>query len=1419
MNLKQIISKIAAAAIILVGAGFLINLAIDNPYSHRLARNIINERFKAFQKLRIDFQAIDVSLFPLQASLWGFQVSPVDMPEIPLLEASNVKVRVSVPSLIWGEPRLSLVELNELKLKYPWPEALELFPANPSNDSEEAVWPPPLDLPFDELSIFNASLDFAMPNEDPSKTESPLIISLRDLNLTFDYGSWSRWDLNVNIGDTNVAVYDQLILDSGDVQFNGSFRGRGLTKGDLRIAADALSFDGGLRLDLKTRTERSEQITDRRLFKTVLETISGSVTGSVENGDFSILGKLLEINNTEGRVSGNVAAEFTVPYEAGEPVQWNVKSDARIFQGKLADFLLYDSSTSIEVTQEKISFANINLLKGEQSLGRGSGEILFDKELHYDFNVEPENLPLTDLLAAVLVPDFDVVEATINSSNIRVFGTGFPFRLGVASDANFSELKFPVLDYDRDDQTNPTCFFKVNLTITESDLNFNDTGGPCFNPTKTEDSSNVTFKGIIGFDAKKGMDLTIASSSLELGIFQFLSPIQTSGRVDLTSKIHGPYDRLKVDFDTAGEVISLADQHTSLEGKLQIDVHEDALIFDDVTLKTEGNGSISVQAGEIGLDPTLPFTGDIQIQSIRPDIFAKIVSGISGETDIPFTMGIGSLTAQIHGDLLKPLGAKGNLKASLNAGTLNNEVIFDKVDIDLESSESSVTTRNLYHRLGSLESKLDLTVKRNTRLRNQGDSTLTTKLGLNAGDNIELKIKTMESTGESVDHFKTLPFVGRYLSPGIVEGQIEFRAHLAGTPEKLAGEFEGGMRNPRVLGTQLAHVNFKGTIDGGDLKIPSISQPGQTLVGQMNIKLFQENLPYDWSFRFNNFDFRFLLPSDILRSDPRNYAYLSGDWQMEGTLLNWWGSRGKFDLSGINGKISRQANGETAPPFMLRSEEPTTIVINEDGWNIEGKPLTLRIAGNVVNLTADSNKLPDAMDMKVNGIFNVSSLKTFVPAIQSAQGKVIVDGAIQGSVTDPDLSFSLKDVEASPYDPEKKPINISFQEFNPPLTDIDIDISMHGGKLDINRLRASKGAGTIDISGQVDMRGSDPESSRIFISINQAEIQRFPISIFKSVDTTLNADLVLIGNALPLKLSGNVNVLETESTGSFDIRQQIIDAIRKGKIKSGRTAEREYLILDLQISSNNSVAIKSRNLEAILGGDLYLSGSLENPVLMGQITVPSGNFTYKREFEITSGTILFDQPISPPDPKLNIIGEARVSRYTVQFAVTGYASQPKVDFSIEPSTRADGTPISKLEILMLLSSGNLPDNNNVGLSQSVAYNEALSIVIGQFEEPIEKLIEMSGQSVIRQVYLDTYTSETSNSPVARLNLPINLRDDVNLIFQVDSDSNMKISSEYALHDSISVSGGIDKKNENEEQTTKGKETDTGVDLRFKFSFP
>lgn len=1438
-------AKIMAVALITAAVIFVANLLVDNPYSHQMVRSAINEKLGSLTKISLEFQALEVRAFPPAVVLYGVKVTPRDAPQAPLLEAAHVTARVSIASLLLGKPALGLVEANELKVAFPFPPEFTGFLLEPPPEEPNVTWPPDIDLPIERLVLINSKLEWHLPDDDPKKPDV-LHAALDGVNLDFRFDSWTSMDAELEVRSTNFWVWGRHLAQDALFATDLELKDNEIRADHLEVTSKDLNFTGDVAAKLGVEKERDRSIRAKKLLISTMTNVDLSVIANVKNTDLAVLGRFLDVDDTSGQVSGSANVNVAIPMNG--PVTWGVAAAAQVKDGYLDGFRLFDSKTNLAIDAEKIHFSDIEIRKGEETYGAASGTINFDTAISFSFVGRPNAMPLATLLDAVHVKDFKVLDGQLFSDGVTVAGTGAPFHLDVHGLGDLKNVRVPLISFDQSRFPDaPHCQLAIKLAADKTRLTFGGSQAACrpsqapepppLNEPLTPPSggSLLSFAGFTTFDQKDGMDLTITAPTFEAKIAEHFAQIPLAGSVNLKTRIHGPYPDLKVVTDFKADTLDAAGvMFGKTGGTITAAVAKESVSFDAVRVKFKETGYFQIDRGTLKTTAGFPLDLTISAKNLPPGVIGTLARQV--DPQIAFGLGITSLKGKIQGPLFHPLAWNTDLEFDLSDMSMDGETFFHQLSGHLTGTKDGFKLDETLYGLGELKAQVSATHRRKRpfALKEAESATdLLEKLGMRHDDAVTLHVATVKKANKRIrspdgrdgaDHLELLPYAGAHLKKIGIAGQIVLDATLEGTFRKLTGRFQGVLDNPVFFGSPLAPVYVTGFVDGSKIDIPEITHSGNALVGRLNFDFLAEGVPFQWYLNFNGFDLRAVLPA-LFYEDPRNFAYATGSWQLAGKFLDFWHAKGQLDLQGIEMNFVPMTIG-LHEKVEVRHEFPITILMNEKGWNIaDGRELYLRSNYGAFLVSTKNNRPPQQLGVQFKGNVDVGVLRHFSQIVETARGKVLFDGALTGSVAEPKFGFSLEDKKADPFNAAGwEPITIGLIDVPPAFTNIRLKATFKNNRLEIKQLTAEKGkAGRLSITGVFAPFSNDEEASNILISAEQLETNRLPVPVFKSADLIASGDLVLSGNHFPLRLSGNIVIDKAQSLTNFDVRNQIIEAMRINRISSPGTApEDPYLKFDLHIAADNSILIKNRNLVARLSTDIKLLGTEEAPVLLGQIQIPKGKFNYKRDFDIQRGVIQFDEPVSPPDPRLDIIGESQISRYRVQVMINGYASDPKVSLATDPPTRPDGTAITKLDTLVLLTSGQLPDSDrSIGASGNVARSEALNLVIGQFEEPIERLFDLSGQTVVRQIYLDTYTSEDDGDPVARLNLPISISDEVNVIFQVDNDANMKISSEYSLHESISVSGSLDRKKEDEGQKNKNlpQDTDTGVDLKFRFSFP
>ena len=1451
-RLKSLL-KIAA---IITAVVFLLNLLVDNPVAHQIARSFINKNLAEKVPFKVEFQAIEVSAIPPGVDLFGFAISHPDKQEASLANAARVKARISLWSMMMGEPALGLLEMNELKMQWPlpaWAEAA-LFSDDPPDSTDDdgeptqISWPPDFQLPIEQVVLRNSNLFLTLEGDTP---DEPLLnLSMQGTNLDFRFSNWEDMSVQFDIRSTDVYLWNQHVIQGGTLLGTLEMESGDMLMEDLELVSRDLNAEGTLAVALKKTRQLADSLRAPRLTRESLDSMDLEAKLKVSNSDLAVLGRFLDIEDTKGVVAGDVNIRVKVPFTDPENTDWWVTGQGGTNNGQIYGFKLFDSEAAFKITEEQISFREILFNRNGRSMGRSKGHILFNDEVSYKFSISPEKMPLKDLLEAVQVEEFEAVSTDLIGKNVSLIGQGFPFRLSVKGPAWLKDLDIPPIPVGKSRfREQPSCLVNLNLRADKERLTFANIPGVCLLPGEQglkrppplldgkggdlpagTARSPLTLSGHTTFDAEAGMDLRIDFSQLQLPLVRAWVQQDMSGEAATLLRIHGPYARLSLDTDVRGQPVTIAGMALGhLEARTRLDFQKNQLHFGQFRSRPDSGGVLQADGMSIELSEHLPFQGHLKGSGLKEEFFSTFFDYWSPETAISFTLP--TVDLRLKGHTFTPATWMGDYQFRLENFRLNDQLLVSSVNGHIVNNEKFMSTKNLGAVLGDLVTKVDIRIDKSPAKTKPGRlAEWAPVIGLHGEDKVRAKITTVQRKSPSAvaahrNHLGLLPWAGPVFRKMNTGGKIIINGELDGDLRRLQGKFDGKIYSLSVFGSRVASVQFSGFVEGSQVDIPIIKHGGQALVGRFSVDFLHPDLPYHWYFQMKGFDLR-ALPGVWFSEDPRNYLYLTSHWSMKGHFREFWHSTGELHLERLKMRyVQESAFG--IRNFDLHNRNPVTLLMQESGWNFKDEK-DLILTGNEINLVVNvkDNDPPSRLNISLDGSARAAILKHFLKVVESAKGEFLLAGRLSGSVTDPDLEFSVQDKKPDALEGSKwEPVSVSIVDIPPAFTNIKLDVSYQNGRIDIHQLIARKGKeGKVSVTGQFFPFAADPDTSSIAFHLDNIEIRRYPIAIFKNMDSVLSGDLTLTGNRLPLTLTGLVNIDKAQSVGDFDIRQQILDSIYKRKFKINPVPRDPLVNFDVRIQGNESVRIRNRNFRAVVTTNAKLVGNNELPMMLGEIQIPSGKFFYKREFTVQRGYLFFDAPISPPDPQLDIIGEAKVSQYTVRVVVSGYASDPRVELIADPPTRPDGTPLTKVDILLLLTRGKISDSQKTfGNTSAIAKAEALNLAISQFEQPIEKLFDMSGQTVIREIYLDAYLPENSDesetqTPAARLNLPIRLSDDISLIIQADDQSNMKVSSEYAVHEGISLTGSVEKRKEDADDQ-QDVETDTGVDLKFRFSFP
>lgn len=372
-------------------------------------------------------------------------------------------------------------------------------------------------------------------------------------------------------------------------------------------------------------------------------------------------------------------------------------------------------------------------------------------------------------------------------------------------------------------------------------------------------------------------------------------------------------------------------------------------------------------------------------------------------------------------------------------------------------------------------------------------------------------------------------------------------------------------------------------------------------------------------------------------------------------------------------RISRLASAQTrsfgAPPIDLvaqgRLENGGTTI---EGTMNAGRTGTLRLNGRVPFDPAGP------LNLATQGRFDLGMANSFLSASgRQVSGTAAMDVRIEGALRSPQVNGSL---------------TVANGTFRDVLQGIRLDniqgrLSARGTNISIERLSAAtRNGGTIGVSGTVAI---DPDAGfpgEIRIMGQRAElISNNLITASADLSLALSGPLAQnprIGGQIAIA-SMDVNVPErlpatvqpiagTKHVNPPPIVAQRLAQEARAKANSRRTPPFNAL-LDLTVSAPNRIFVRGRGIDAELGGDLRLTGTLEDPIVIGAFDLRRGRLSViGKRLDFTRGRLTFSGELTP---ELDFLAETRAGEVTARIGVTGPAGEPQFSFTSDPDLPQD----------------------------------------------------------------------------------------------------------------------------------------------------
>ncbi len=243
------------------------------------------------------------------------------------------------------------------------------------------------------------------------------------------------------------------------------------------------------------------------------------------------------------------------------------------------------------------------------------------------------------------------------------------------------------------------------------------------------------------------------------------------------------------------------------------------------------------------------------------------------------------------------------------------------------------------------------------------------------------------------------------------------------------------------------------------------------------------------------------------------------------------------------------------------------------------------------------------------------------------------------------------------------------------LTDVVIALVGDGDRLEIERFRArDQAGGRLDLTGGIAI---DPDAAFPYrFELTTRELRVLDSDLGRA---TVSVDIVSEGSARGGETSGRISVprADLRIPAGGGIQPVVLDVEERGAPPrpapppAPPPGERYAMLLDLEVDMPARIFVRGRGLDSEWGGNLRITGSTREPVILGSIDYRRGFLDFlDRRFDIREGSVTFTGG-TPPVPLVDLEAAATTRTMTGVVRVTGPATDPEFALTSEPELPQD----------------------------------------------------------------------------------------------------------------------------------------------------
>jgi len=1326
--------------------------------------------YEKLRKYKIEYSDLEINLLPLGVSLRDVSLrSKINK----IFELKKVVLKLSMKSLFLGE-----IRFRELAVHRGYIHLLESSHRNtkktstvPRNHSWQ--WPPDIPNLIRHITLDEIDFSYRSPSSE---------LTVEDLTMKVDLFDWKDFKGIVNFFNGSLKINNRKIFQKAKWISRFKFENNNL---QLHVRLNSLyqqiQADQNIRLFMKRASRELKRI----------EWI-GKMHGY---GLLSLLEMPLDLTDrTEGRVYFKGKNNGHYSFNKKIPNDFNLNLKVNVKNGWLDGFRLYDLKTELVVNLNQIIFNNIVVNINNKEKLFGIGEIKFNEESSYFFNIKMDSMNLSEILGVFDLenPGFTV---NLDSEELVLSGVGEPaFHMDVLGTTQLYNTNIVNSRFDRE-FAEISCQIDLSLTVDEDSLRIDPSNlGYCLKNRKKPHIKNpLNVTGVFFFDKKQGIDVQIDLPKLS----PFLQ--NSEGFIHGNIRFIGSYEEIVSEF-------MLKATNFSLEGlrvpflKTYFKIKDHRLSWKHTHLIIGEKGELKSPFGELTLKPPYNITSKFSIKQFSVETLSNVLKTFGMNPSIGFF--IHTLEGDIKGSLIKPFQWVGKIAGEISQRETEKPLpFFEKIRFSISANSKSYQIEPATFWLKSHRIDVSFLARRRPFKRffapNSFWKTLE-NLGLNHDDQLTLGIFIDKRRKKS----RKIYYLDHLLHQLRLEAGVYGKAYFTGTFGDITGVSDFQITDLNYSGMKTGdfyvksvHKNFRINSEWGDKK--------KHIRAKAFFDFHKPQIPYVLDIALKHYQFNqpdILFEKDTLKFD------LSASFKLQGTIKNWWESTAQIliDNWGLTYQFPPKFNHYSLVSSL--DDTPINIDISENIFNTHQKKISFN--GKYINSFFKISRfsLKNDLDFQLDHKLDLSLLKDLTKQVELSQGSLIISQRVRGSLTNLLSTMTFEN-------DRHRAINIALSSMRPVFHDIQLSGQMNQNKVMIEEISIKKGNGSIRLTGQFDFEDSSNINNKILIDLNKANFN-FSIPMLENLSTELSGSLVLSLNTQPFELGGEIKIDNAISYSFTDLFQEKQDfqSTSSMPIVSQKREKPLLYFNDVLIQADKSIRIinNSLKLDATMSANLRLNNDDNDPNFLGELNVDRGEFFFRRLFMIKEGRVLFDD-IRQINPRLYFSSEANVDSYIILFSIIGQLPDPEIRFDIEPSIRSDGSVIDIFDIATLLRKGYFPATHKKDLVLKGLATDALNMIIGGGVKimPFSTKFDDTWMTGLSQVYLDFVPSRETGVPLPRLNLPINLAKKLSIILQANTNKEFRTLIQYPIAEEVLFNASMESSSQEKTHNVSG-----GINFHF-----